>query len=60
MILARYLIARVGEEFGLQPNFHPKPIKQDFNGSGCHINFSTSETMSEGGLEKIHEYIEKL
>ena len=31
----------------------PKPIKGDWNGSGCHTNISSNKTRSEGGLEVI-------
>ena len=32
---------RLGEEFGVTINLHPKPVKGDWNGSGGHVNFST-------------------
>lgn len=40
--VARYLLERVGEEYGVQINMHPKPVKGDWNGSGMHANFSNT------------------
>ena len=32
----------------------------DWNGSGCHTNYSTSSTRAENGLDAIKSYIAKL
>jgi len=37
--------------------FHPKPFTiGDFNGSGCHTNYSTDSTRREGGMKHIIEH----
>ena len=38
--VARYLAERNAEADGLTINWHPKPVKGDWNGSGMHVNFS--------------------
>ena len=39
--VARYLLERIGEKYGVSINWHCKPLGQlDWNGSGMHANFS--------------------
>lgn len=54
--VARYLMERTAERYGLSINWHPKPIKGDWNGSGMHANFSDS-TLRNCGSKEVYEQI---
>jgi glutamine synthetase len=40
--MSRFLMIRVCEAQGVNVSFDPKPIPGDWNGAGCHTNYSTA------------------
>ena len=49
--VARYLLERTAEKYGLGINWHCKPVSGDWNGSGMHANFSNSLLRNAGSKE---------
>lgn len=56
MWMARYLLMRLCEKYGIDIEWHCKPLGDtDWNGSGMHCNFSTEYMRTVGGKEYFEQ-----
>jgi glutamine synthetase len=62
MWVARYFLMRLCEQYCISIEWHCKPIRGDWNGSGMHTNFSTKFMRETGGKEyflRLMDYFER-
>lgn len=53
-------MTRLCEEYGIEALLDAKPIKGNWNGNGCHTNYSYVDTRKDRGYLEIMEAIERL
>jgi glutamine synthetase len=58
--VARYIMHKVAEAFGVIVSFDPKPIPGDWNGSGCHVNFCFKSFHEENGWQEMMDKMKLL
>jgi glutamine synthetase len=58
--IARWLLNRIAEDYGVEASFAAKPVKGDWNGAGAHTNFSTKPMRATNGWDAIIAACESL
>lgn len=59
LIMARYILGRCAEKKHVDVNYHPK-VSRTLHSSGLHVNISSQEMRSEGGLKAIERAVDQI
>ena len=60
VMVARWLLHRIGEDMGVTVSMDPSPVSADGHGAAANTNFSTARMRRPGGMEHIEKAIVSL